>query len=102
VNPVVVLALVCVATWVLRVALVAIVPAAHLPARVQGALDDVAPAVLAALVVSSLAHGRGVLGLAPVEIVAVAAAAAVAWRTGSLALTVLAGVACAALLGLAL
>ena len=101
-NPVVVLALVCVTTWLLRVALVAIVPAAHLPARVHAALDDVAPAVLAALVISSLAHGRGVLGLAPAEIAACAVTAVVAWRTGQLAITVLVGIACAALLPLAI
>jgi branched-subunit amino acid transport protein len=102
VSPTVVLVLVCVVTWLLRVALVAIVPAVHLPERIQGALDDVAPAVLAALVVSSLAHGRGVLGLDPAEIVAAAVAAAVAWRTGHLALTVVVGVAAAAVLPLVL
>jgi branched-subunit amino acid transport protein len=102
VNPVVVLALVCVTTWLLRVALVAIVPAAHLPERIHGALDDVAPAVLAALVVSSLAHGRGVVGLETADVVATVIAAAVAWRTRRLGLTVLVGIACAALLRLAL
>jgi branched-subunit amino acid transport protein len=102
VNPVLVLALVCVATWILRVALVAIVPAAHLPARVHAALDDVAPAVLAALVISSLAHGRGVAALEPADLAATAVAAAVAWRTRRLGLTVLVGIAVAALLRLPL
>jgi branched-subunit amino acid transport protein len=102
VTPILVLALVCLTTWLLRVALVAIVPAVHLPTRVHTALDDVAPAVLAALVVSSLAHGRGPPALEPADVAATLIAGAIAWRTRRLGLTVVAGIAAAALLRLVL
>jgi uncharacterized membrane protein len=40
------------ATWLLRIGFITVLPAERLPARVQRAFDDVAPAVLAAIVVS--------------------------------------------------
>jgi branched-subunit amino acid transport protein len=74
-------------TWVLRVALIAAVPADRLPERVREALPDVGPAVLAALIVGSLVHGGGLLALVmptPAHL-ALLAAGAVAWRFRSLA-----------------
>jgi branched-subunit amino acid transport protein len=94
------LLLAAVVSWTLRVLFIAVVPATRLPARVRAALDDVAPAVLAALVVTSLAHGRALAGLAPTEVVAGLVAAVVAWRTRNLAWTVVAGVGAVAVLRL--
>lgn len=87
-------------TWLLRVTFITLVPAASLPARVHGALDDVAPAVMAAIVVTHLAHGEGIDGLVLADLGAVLVAAAVAWRTRHLAATVVAGVAAAGVLRL--
>jgi branched-subunit amino acid transport protein len=96
----IVLVLAAVTTWLLRISFITLVPAARLPDRVQGALDDVAPAVMAALVVSSLAHGQGVPGLVPSDVAAALIAAAVAWHTRRLATTVVIGVVAAGLLRL--
>jgi branched-subunit amino acid transport protein len=96
----IVLLLAAATTWVLRIAFIALVPAARLPDRVHAALDDVAPAVMAALLVSSLAHGRGIPGLVPSDVAAALLAAAVAWRTRHLAATVVVGVVAAGLLRL--
>jgi branched-subunit amino acid transport protein len=51
-------------------------------------------------VVTSLAHGRALAGLAPTEVVAGLVAAVVAWRTRNLAWTVVAGVGAVAVLRL--
>jgi branched-subunit amino acid transport protein len=64
--------LAAVASWGQRVLFITVVPTARLPTSVRDALDDVAPAVMAALVVSSLAHGRGPSGLVVAEIAAAA------------------------------
>lgn len=96
-NPVIVLALAAAVTWLLRISFIALVPAARLPVRVQSALDDVAPAVMAALVVSSLAHGEGIAGLVLSDVAAALVAALVAWRTRHLAGTVVTGVVAAGL-----
>jgi branched-subunit amino acid transport protein len=96
----IVLVLAVATTWLLRIAFIALVPAARLPEHVHAALDDVAPAVMAALVVASLAHGRGLSGLVPADVVAALIAAVVAWRTRSLAITVVVGVVAAGLLRL--
>ena len=88
-------------TWLLRVTFIVFVPADRLPSRIRHALDDVGPAVTAAIVASHLAHGSGPAGLWSLSIVAAAVAAIVAWRTGDLAMTVLAGIGAMALLGLA-
>lgn len=94
----IVLLLAAVVTWLLRVSFIAVVPAARLPDRVHAALDDVAPAVMAAIVVTHLVHGEGLGGIVPSDLAAAAIAAVVAWRTRHLAATVLAGVAAAGLL----
>jgi branched-subunit amino acid transport protein len=81
------------ATWLLRIVFITVLPAERLPARVQRAFDDVAPAVLAAIVVSHLVRA-GASGEIPWQTLgAVLAAAAVAWRSRNLALPVVVGVA---------
>jgi branched-subunit amino acid transport protein len=96
----IVLLLAAAVSWALRVLFITVVPAARLPAPVRGALDDVAPAVMAAMVVTSLAHGRGPSGLAAAEVAAALLAALVAWRTRNLAWTVVTGVVALGLLRL--
>ncbi|MDX1622054.1 MAG: AzlD domain-containing protein [Nitriliruptorales bacterium] len=86
------LALGALTTWLLRVTFIVFVPADRLPLRVRHALDDVGPAVTAAIVASQLAHGSGPTGLWSLSLVAAAVAGIVAWRTGHLAYTVLAGI----------
>jgi branched-subunit amino acid transport protein len=86
-------------TWVLRVALIGLVPAERLPDRLRHALDDVAPVILAALVASTLTAG-GSVGASVRGVLAALVAATVAWRTAHLLATVGAGVAVYGLLGL--
>lgn len=73
-------------SYVLRIAFVTLVDVDRLPATVRDALSYVGPAVTAAIVVTSLAHGEGFAGLrlTPAQIVGLLAAAGVAFRTGSL------------------
>jgi branched-subunit amino acid transport protein len=95
------LAAVC---WVLRVLLVAAVPAERLPGRVREALADLAPAVLASLVSVDLvgaARGTHPLG-AVVMLAGMALVALLVRRTGSLALAVGAGAVAALILDLVL
>ena len=99
-NAALVLLLAAAVTWLLRVSFITLVPAARLPARVHAALDDVAPAVMAALVVTHLAHGEGISGFVAADVAAAAIAAGVAWRTRHLAATVLTGVVAAGVLRL--
>ena len=72
--------------WALRVGFVTIIDVETLPAPVREALDHVGPAVLAALIITTLAHGNGHAGLRPsLPVVAgLIAAALVALRTGNL------------------
>jgi branched-subunit amino acid transport protein len=88
----IILLLAAVSTWFLRIFFITLVPAGLLPARVRAALDDVAPAVMAALVVTHLAGGKGVGGLVLSDLAAALVAAVVAWRTEQLSATVVAGV----------
>jgi branched-subunit amino acid transport protein len=81
------------ATWLLRIGFITMLPAERLPARVQRAFDDVAPAVLAAIVVSHVVRAGGPNEISWPTLAAVAAAAAVAWRSKNLALPVVVGVA---------
>jgi branched-subunit amino acid transport protein len=84
------------ASWLLRIGLLVLVPASRLPAAVRGALVHVAPAVLAPLLALDLLQAlRATPGTAGAAATAVAALAiaAVAWRTRNVALT--AGVALA-------
>jgi branched-subunit amino acid transport protein len=87
-------------TWTLRIVFITVVPAGGLPARVRRALDDVAPAVMAAIVAVHLAGSQPGIGIPPVEGGAALLGGAVAWRTRNLGLSVLAGVVAYGLLGL--
>lgn len=91
-TPVVILLLAAGVTWLLRVTFITMLPAGRMPARIQAALDDVAPAVLAAIVASHLVRGEGIDGLVSAHPLAALATAVVAWRTQSLATTTVAGV----------
>jgi branched-subunit amino acid transport protein len=89
------------ATWFLRVLFITVVPACRLPPRLRAALADVSPAVMAALLVTQLAHGEGIGGLVLSDVLATLVAAGVAWWTRQLAATVVVGVVAAGLLRLA-
>ena len=100
-SAVAVLALAGLATYVLRITFVTLVPAAGLPAVVRESLDHVGPAVLAALVAVALVNGGGQgFGAAPAA--AALLAGLVAWRTRNLLLTTVSGIATLALLELVL
>lgn len=97
-SAVLVLLLAAVATWLLRVCFITLVPASTLPARIRLALDDVRPAVMAALLVTHLARSQGIAGLVLADVLAALLAALVAWRTRKLAPTVLVGIVAAGVL----
>jgi branched-subunit amino acid transport protein len=83
------------ATYGLRVVLIALVPAHRLPAVLRRGLAHLAPAALAALVVTALVGHRGAMALVvpgPMHL-ALGVAAVVAWRFRNPALPVLAAVA---------
>jgi branched-subunit amino acid transport protein len=73
-------------TWALRVAFVTIVDVDALPSLVREALDYLGPAVMAAVVITTIAHGEGHAGLRPslAEVAGLVAALVVALRTGTL------------------
>jgi branched-subunit amino acid transport protein len=82
------------ATWLLRIAFIALAPSGHPPALVARALRHAAPAAFAALVavgVSDAATGSGPLAGWPV-LAATAVTAAVARRSRNVPLTLLCGV----------
>lgn len=87
-----VLLLAAAVTWVLRVSFITLLPAARLPARVRRALDDAAPAVMAAIVGTHVAHGEGPAGLLSLPTLAAAITAVIAWRIGNLAASAAGGV----------
>jgi branched-subunit amino acid transport protein len=83
------------ATYGLRVVLITLVPAHRLPAVLRRGLAHLAPAALAALVVTALVGHRGAMALVvpgPMHL-ALGVAAVVAWRFRNPALPVLAAVA---------
>ena len=84
------LAAVC---WVLRVLLVAVVPADRLPTSVQDSLQYLAPAVLASLVAVEMVGAVRDTALLPTLVIlaGMGVAFAVVRRTGSLALAVAVG-----------
>jgi branched-subunit amino acid transport protein len=82
-----------VATWLLRIGFITVLPAERLPARVHRAFDEVAPAVLAAIVVTHVVRAAGPGDIPWETLAAVLAAAVVAWRSRNLALPVIVGVA---------
>lgn len=71
-----------------------------MPRRVQRALDDVAPAVMAAIVAVHLAGSQPGIGISAVEAGAALAGGVVAWCTRNLGFSVLAGVVAYGLVGL--
>ncbi|MFA9432543.1 AzlD domain-containing protein [Egicoccus sp. AB-alg2] len=88
---VLVLLLVAVATWMLRVALIAVVPPERLPEWVRTRLGDVAPAAFAAMIAVHLGNSAAV---APAPtLVAGGAAALAGWRTRNPIVTVTVGLA---------
>jgi branched-subunit amino acid transport protein len=93
VNALVIVLTASVATWLLRIGLITVVPAERLPARVHRAFDDVAPAVLAAIVVTHVVRADGVGSIPWETLGAVLATAYVAWRIRNLALPIVVGVA---------
>jgi branched-subunit amino acid transport protein len=92
-TPLLIVLAASITTWLLRIGFIAALPAERLPARVQRAFDDVAPAVLAAIVVSHVVRAGGPGEIPWPTLAAVLAAALVAWRSRNLALPVLVGVA---------
>lgn len=79
-------------SWLMRIALIAILPARHLPDPLVAALDYVAPAVLAAVVAAELTDGIGANPADAVRVLlAVSVLGLVAWRTRNLAATSVTG-----------
>lgn len=78
-------------TYSARAGLIVLLADRTMPDGLQRALRYVGPAVLSALVVSLLAGGRGVGGVDPEEVLAVAAACLVAARTKNLMASLIAG-----------
>ena len=75
-----------VATWLLRVTFITVLPADRLPDAVHRALRHAGPAVLGAMVVTSLIGPDGLAALAPsTRHLALLAAGIVAWRVRNLA-----------------
>ncbi|HEX9797583.1 MAG TPA: AzlD domain-containing protein [Anaerolineales bacterium] len=77
-------------TYLTRLSFLALIPADRLPAALQRALRYAPPAVLAAIILPTVASGGPGLAGAPHWLAAVAAAI-VAWRTGNTWLTILVG-----------
>lgn len=82
-------------TWVLRVGLIALVPARRLPERIRRLFDHAAGAALAALLGTVLAAQGGALVLVTPSAVLAATAAGVlvAWCTRRMGLTIIAALA---------
>ncbi|HSJ45756.1 MAG TPA: AzlD domain-containing protein [Euzebyales bacterium] len=91
-------------SYVLRIAFVTLIDVERLPDAVKEALRYVGPAVTAAIVVSSLAHGEGRAGLdvSAAQVIGLLAAAVTAWRSGSLLWSLGAGMVSFTLVGLLL
>jgi branched-subunit amino acid transport protein len=88
-----------VATYVLRILLINLVPASRLPASVQRVLPHVGPAVLAALVAAALFGSPD--GVQPAFLIGAVLAGAVACRGGSVVLATGVGLAAVAVWQLA-
>ena len=83
-----------VATWLLRIAFITLLPADRLPGAVHRALRHAGPAVLGAMVVTILIGPDGLGALAPsARHLALLAAALVAWRVRNLAAPIAAALA---------
>jgi branched-subunit amino acid transport protein len=73
-----------VATYVLRILLIILVPASRLPTSVRRLLPHVGPAVLASLVAAALFGSPD--GLQPAFLLGAVVTGAVAWRAGNVVL----------------
>jgi branched-subunit amino acid transport protein len=82
------------ATWVLRIGFVGLIPARTLPAGIRSALDVTGPSAMAALIVKDLMHegSRGV-GIMVAAMIATAVSAFVMWRLQNLAVVIVTGIA---------
>jgi len=87
-------------TYLLRVLFIGPVPAHRLPQRVRDTLQLVGPAALAALIATDIAHEATHPAALWPTVGAVLVAAFASWRTKNLAITILAGLASAILIGL--
>jgi branched-subunit amino acid transport protein len=92
-DPAIVLVGAGLATWVLRIGFIGLIPARTLPIRVRRALDVTGPSAMAALIANDLiqeaSQGAAVFAGA---VTATAVAAFVMWRFGNLALVTIAGI----------
>jgi branched-subunit amino acid transport protein len=88
-------------TWLLRIAMITLLPADRLPAAARGLLDHAAPAALAAMVGIGIAGGLALpeLGARLPVLVGAAVTAVIAWRRAGLVLPVVAGLTAALLVG---
>lgn len=85
----VVLLLLALGSWLLRIALIVLVPASRLPAQVRAALDHLVPAALASIIVVHLTQTLGTTppALLPSTVAAAGLLAVVAWRTRNVPFT---------------
>jgi branched-subunit amino acid transport protein len=83
-----------VATYLVRVLLITVVPASRLPVPVRRTLPHVGPAVLAAIIAAALFPSAG--GVQPGFLIGAALTAAVAWRSGNVLVATGVGVAAVA------
>ena len=92
-NPAIVLVGAGLATWILRIGFIALIPARALPVRIRCALDATGPSAMAALIANDLIHeaSRGTAVFAG-AMIATAVAALVMWRFQNLALVTIAGI----------
>jgi branched-subunit amino acid transport protein len=92
-----------VVTWMLRASFIVLGNRVTLPGASERVIANARPAMLAALIASTLlaAGGGEASAIPPSWLVATAVAALVAWRSGNLALTCAAGVATLSALSLA-
>lgn len=103
-NDVLALSLVALASWLLRIGLIVIVPVSRLPGTLRSSLDHLAPAVLASIVTVDLSHTVPAAPGTTTVVATVAAAvvlAVMAWRTQSAPIMAFLGLAAAAALDLA-
>jgi branched-subunit amino acid transport protein len=84
-----------VATYLLRILLITLVPASRLPPSVRQFLPHVGPSVLAALVAAALFGSPG--GVQPAFLLGAALTGIVAWRGGNIVLATGAGLCAVAL-----
>jgi branched-subunit amino acid transport protein len=91
-NPLVVAAI-GVGTYLIRLSFIGILGTRRLPPVLERALEFIAPAVLAALVVPAVVRPEGTVDLSPdnLKLFAALAAAAVAWATRNVLATIATG-----------